>query len=89
MPPGKEKTYHFKSPDLEDPAKAAKISPKKKGNIPRLAVMLGLIEVKFYEVYLACTGDKTVAQLSDEVRVSAADLAMMVDKLLKNGLVTI
>ncbi len=89
MPPGKEKPYSFKNPDLADPAKAAKISPKKKGNIPRLAVMLGLIEVKFYEVYLACTGDKTIAQLSDELRSSAADLAMMVDKLFKNGLVTL
>ncbi len=89
MPPGKEKTYSFKNPELADPAKAAKILPKKKGNIPRLAVMLGLIEVKFYELYLLCTGDKTVAQLSEELRSSTADVAMMVDKLFKNGLVTI
>ncbi len=89
MPPGKEKTYKFKSPDLEDPAKAASILPKKKGNIPRLAVMLGLIEVKFYELYLSCSGDKTLAQLSEEFRVPPADAAMMIDKLLKNGLVTI
>ena len=89
MPPGKEKSYHFKNPELEDPVKAAQILPKKKGNIPRLAVMLGLIEVKYYDLYLACSGDKTITQLSDELRVNAAELAMMVDKLFKNGLVTI
>ncbi len=89
MPPGKDKTYHFKNAELEDPAKAAQISPKKKGNIPRLAVMLGLIEVKYYDLYLLCSGDKTIAQLSDELRIGAPEVATMVDKLLKNGLVTL
>ncbi len=89
MPPGKDKPYTFKNPELADPAKAATISPKKKGNIPRLAVMLGLIEVKFYELYLACTGDKTLAQLSDELRINVAEVAMMADKLFKNGLVSL
>ncbi len=89
MPPSKEKPYRFKYPDLEDPVKAANILPKKKGNIPRLAVMLGLIEVKYYELYLACTGDKTVSQLAEESQKKSTDLAIMVDKLFKNGLITI
>jgi hypothetical protein len=89
MPPSKEKPYKFKNPDLEDPAKAANILPKKKGNIPRLAVMLGLIEVKYYELYLACTGDKTVSQLAEEFQGKSVNLAMMVDKLLKNGLINV
>ena len=89
MPPTKEKIYKFKNPNLEDPVKAATFLPKKKGNIPRLAVMLGLIELKFYELYLACTGDKTLSQLSEEFHSDLQTIAIMIDKLLKNGLITL
>ncbi len=89
MPPVKEKSYKFKEPALEDPAKAASVIPKKKGNIPRLAVMLGLIEVKYYDLYLACSGEKTVTQLAEELKLAPPEAAIMVDKLLKNGLITI
>ncbi|HMF32053.1 MAG TPA: hypothetical protein VKK79_11590 [Candidatus Lokiarchaeia archaeon] len=91
MPPllGKEKPYKFKHSELENAENASGIMPKKKGNIPRLAVMLGLIEVKFYDIYLACSGDKTVAQLAEEMNIDISEMAMSVDKLAKNGLITL
>jgi uncharacterized metal-binding protein len=86
---GKEKPYKFKYAQLESSDSAAEIIPKKKGNIPRLAVMLGLIEVKFYDIYLACSGDKTVGQLAEEMSIDLPEMAMCIDKLAKNGLITV
>jgi hypothetical protein len=86
---GKEKPYKFKYPQLESIDSAADLTPKKKGNIPRLAVMLGLIEVKFYDIYLACSGEKTVGQLAEEMSMDLAEMVMSIDKLAKNGLISI
>lgn len=63
--------------------------PRKIGNIPRLAVLLGMIENLYWEIYNHCLGDKTVEQLAADMDIEPAFMRIFIDKLYKNGLVTL
>ncbi len=83
----KSDVYKFKSPELEDPEKGIKAVPKKIGDIPELAVLLGMIEKSYWDVYNECAGEKSVGQLAEEFDIEPAFMRIFVDKLYKNGLV--
>ena len=65
------------------------LKPKAKGSIPKLAVLLGLLSPFYYDLYKKCDGNKTVAQISEELNIEPPTMRMYIDKLAKNGLVII
>lgn len=65
------------------------LKPLKKGDIPKIAVLLGLLDPFFFDLYTMCDGDKTIDNLSNELDISSDIMKIFVDKLIKNGLVEI
>lgn len=63
------------------------IKPLKRGDVPKIAVLLGLLDPFFYDLYSLCDGDKTLEVLSQELEISGDNMKVFIDKLIKNGLV--
>lgn len=78
-----EKQYEFFS-NLEGESNDAK--PMKKGDIPRLAVLLGLLDPFFFDLYQLCQG-KSIAEISEVLGLKVEETKILLDKLIKNGLV--
>ena len=78
-----EKQYNFFS-NLE--GESGDVKPLKKGDIPRLAVLLGLLDPFFFDLYQMCQG-KSVAEISEVIGLKVEDTKILLDKLIKNGLV--
>lgn len=61
--------------------------PVKKGEIPKLAVLLGLLDPFFYDLYTMCDGKKDIHTLSEVLGLDEDAVKIFVDKLEKNGLI--
>jgi hypothetical protein len=81
-----EKQYEFFSKALES-AEDAEVIPLKKGDIPRLAVLLGLLDPFFFDLYSLCDGKKDLKTLSEAIGLDTNAVKIFVDKLVKNGLI--
>ncbi len=81
-----EKHYEFFSKALES-AGEGEVVPLKKGDIPRLAVLLGLLDPFFFDLYSMCDGKKDIKTLSEAIGLDAKAVKIFVDKLVKNGLI--
>ncbi|MBD3349893.1 MAG: hypothetical protein GF364_00225 [Candidatus Lokiarchaeota archaeon] len=83
----KKKPYEFYNETLSEGGES--LVPKAKGSIPKLAVLLGLLSPFYYDLYQKCDGNATVSDLSDQMDIDLAEMRVYIDKLLKNGLITI
>ncbi|MHA1273824.1 MAG: hypothetical protein ACTSVV_12870 [Promethearchaeota archaeon] len=63
------------------------VVPIKKGDIPKLAVLLGLLDPFYYELYQICDGKKDLNALAEFLGLKKEDVKILIDKLIKNGLV--
>jgi hypothetical protein len=68
---------------------AGSLVPRKVGNIPRLAVLLGLISPKYYELYEACDGATTIDGLAQKLHISPDEVKVSVDRLVRNKMMEI
>ena len=84
----KNKTYRFTDLALKTD-EGNDLIPNAKGNIPKLAVLLGLLSPLYYSIYNKCDGKKTVKILSEEFEIGIESMRQNIDKLLKNGLISI
>ncbi len=80
-----EAIYEFNEPRLKA-LELNEIRPKKRGNIPELAVLLGLISPKFYEIYNHCDG-KSAAEIADAMSIDETEIRVNLDKLFKNKMI--
>jgi len=78
-----EKQHKFFSKALE--GKAEDLKPTKKGDIPKLAVLLGLLDPFFYDLYQMCQG-KSIAEIAEIIGLNVDETKIFIDKLIKNGL---
>lgn len=79
-----KKNYNFFSKALE---KEDDIVPVKKGEVPKLAVLLGLLDPFFYDLYNLCNGKRDLNTLSEILGMEKDDIKIFIDKLEKNGLI--
>ncbi len=79
-----QKNYEFFSKTL---ANKDDITPLKKGEIPKLAVLLGLLDPFFFDLYNMCDGKKDISSLSEALGLDPKAVKIFVDKLVKNGLI--
>ncbi len=78
-----EKQHEFFSKVLE--AEGDDLKPTKKGDIPQLAVLLGLLDPFYYDLYQMCQG-KSIAEISEILGLDVEKTKVLLDKLIKNGL---
>lgn len=78
--------YEFQNEKLKNGDVSLK--PSAKGNIPKLAVLLGLLSPFYYDLYQQCDGETTIEQLSQKMDIDLTSARIFVDKLEKNGLIT-
>lgn len=83
--PPKDKPYEYNYEKLAEASED--ITPKAKGSIPKLAVLLGLLSPFYYDLYLKCDGSKTISDLAKDLKVSVDEMKIYLDKLYKNGLI--
>lgn len=83
--PPKDKSYEYYYKKFEDAGE--NLTPKSKGSIPKLAVLLGLLSPFYYDLYLKCDGTLTVSDLAKNMNISIDDMKIYLDKLYKNGLI--
>lgn len=81
--------YQFKNPRLADPDAAGELTPVKRGDVPFLAVKLGMIDHFSWKLYNQCTGQKKVADLAREFAVDIAEMRTKIDRLARAKLVTL
>ena len=86
--PKKVKPYRFTYKALKTDEEGNNLIPKAKGNIPKLAVLLGLLSPQYFNIYNKCDGKKTVMNLSEELNIEILTMRQNMDKLLKNGLIS-
>ncbi|MHA1132594.1 MAG: hypothetical protein ACTSRC_07880 [Candidatus Helarchaeota archaeon] len=67
--------------------KTDKIKPIKKGDIPKMAVLLGLLDPFFYDLYTMCNGERDVGKLSKILGLEPKAVRVLMDALAKNGLI--
>ncbi|MGV9171426.1 MAG: hypothetical protein ACOC44_05005 [Promethearchaeia archaeon] len=79
-----KKNYEFFSKALE---KDDGIIPERKGQVPKLAVLLGLLDPFFYDLYNLCDGRRDLETLSEILGLEVDDIKIFIDKLEKNGLI--
>jgi hypothetical protein len=79
-----KQNYNFFSKALE---KKDDIVPVKKGEVPKLAVLLGLLDPFFYDLYNLCDGKRDLNTLSEILGIEKNDIKILIDKLEKNGLI--
>lgn len=79
--------YVFFEKSLER-SDALNLVPKKLGNIPEMAVLLGLISPKFYKLYNHCDGKK-ISEIAAAMNLDAKEIVQDIDKLIKNKMVEI
>ena len=77
--------YNFQNKELESGNTTLK--PKAKGNIPKLAVLLGLLSPFYYDLYKKCDGETTIDELSGLFDIDLDSTRIYIDKLQKNGLI--
>ena len=82
------KPYKFKQEKL-DSESANTLIPQAKGNIPKLAVLLGLLSPQYYEIYCNCDGKRNIADVAEVMDIEIGTMRMHMDLLLKNGLINI
>ncbi len=63
------------------------VAPVKKGDIPKIAVLLGLLDPFFYDLYSMCDGKRTIAKLSQILDLDTGAVKLLVNELIKNGLI--
>ena len=80
-----KKNYEFFSKTLA--ADKEDITPLKKGDIPKLAVLLGLLDPFFFDLYSMCDGQTDLKSLSELLGLDLDATKIFVDKLAKNGLI--
>lgn len=78
-----EKQHEFFSKALE--GENQDLKPTKKGDIPQLAVLLGLLDPFYYDLYQMCQG-KSIAEISEIIGLDVDKTKILLDKLIKNGL---
>jgi len=83
----KEKPHVFFNKELE--MGGTDLKPKAKGSIPQLAVLLGLLSPFYYDLYKKCDGNTTINQLAEQMNIQIEEMRVYIDKLLKNGLITL
>ncbi|MHA1819581.1 MAG: hypothetical protein ACTSU2_10850 [Promethearchaeota archaeon] len=81
-----EKNYKFYNEKLSTD-EGNKLIPKAKGNIPKLAVLLGLLSPFYYDLYNLCKEGKNIEELAQKMNVENEQMRFYIDKLLRNGLV--
>ena len=81
-----KRQYEFFSKALEA-AQEDDVVPLKKGDIPRLAVLLGLLDPFFFDLYNMCDGKKDLGTLSKALELDSGAVKIFIDKLVKNGLI--
>lgn len=79
-----KRNYEFFSKSLES---KDDVVPAKKGDIPKLAVLLGLLDPFFFDLYQMCDGKTDLNKLSEVLGMDKADIKIFIDKLVKNGLI--
>ncbi len=77
--------YDFFEKSLERSDAINKV-PKKLGNIPEMAVLLGLISPKFYKIYNLCDGKK-ISEIAAAMNLDTREIVQDIDKLIKNKMV--
>ena len=80
-----KKSHEFFSKALEKEDKEVK--PIKKGEIPKLAVLLGLLDPFYYDLYQMCDGQRDIETLSETLGLEPEEVKIFIDKLVKNGLI--
>ncbi len=80
-------SYSFFEKSLER-SDAINLVPKKLGNIPEMAVLLGLISPKFYKIYNLCEGKK-ISEIASALNIDTKEIVQDIDKLIKNKMVEI
>ncbi len=80
-----QKNYEFFSEGIHHAKEDAR--PVKKGQIPQLAVLLGLLDPFFFELYQMCDGKRDIATLSEVLDMDKESVKILIDKLVKNGLI--
>ncbi|MHA1149414.1 MAG: hypothetical protein ACTSR8_14350 [Promethearchaeota archaeon] len=79
-----QKNYEFFSKVLE--GDKDDIEVKKKGDIPKLAVLLSLLDPFYYEFYQLVDG-KDIKTIAETLGMDTKAVRIFVDKLVKNGLI--
>ncbi|MHA1149403.1 MAG: hypothetical protein ACTSR8_14295 [Promethearchaeota archaeon] len=79
-----QKNYEFFSKALE--GDKDDIIVMKKGEIPKLAVLLGLLDPFYYDLYKICDG-KDIKTIAETLGMDKKAVKIFIDKLVKNGLI--
>ncbi|MHA1263938.1 MAG: hypothetical protein ACTSRS_01765 [Candidatus Helarchaeota archaeon] len=78
-------SYEYFSQIQSEEAKDLK--PLKKGDIPKLAVLVGVLDPFFYDLYKLCDGKRSVSKLSQILDLEPAQVKVLIDELAKHGLI--
>jgi len=79
-----ERNYNFFSKALEKDDDDIEIH--KKGDIPKLAVLLGLLDPFYFDLYKLADG-KDVKTIAEMLNMDTKAVKIFIDKLVKNGLI--
>ena len=78
-----KKNYEFFSKTL---AEKDNVEIHTKGDIPKLAVLLGLLDPFYYDLYKLANG-KDVNTIAETLGLDKDSVKIFIDKLVKNGLI--
>ena len=63
------------------------LKPIKQGDIPKLAVLLGLLDPFFFDLYSMCNGERSFSKLGEILGLEVPAVKVLIDELEKKGLV--
>jgi hypothetical protein len=86
MTPFRKQKSEFSVPQLQSES-ALSLRPQRQGQIPQMAVMLGLITPKFFEIYNKCDGEHTIREVGQAMKIEDVEILRSIDRLVKSRLV--
>jgi hypothetical protein len=84
----KKRKYKFKQKKLAL-EEGLSVKPLKIGKVPKLAVHLGLLSPKFYEIYQMCDGNVELGVIAQKLDVDKEKIRIYCDRLVSSKMLKI
>ncbi len=78
-----------KSRELQVARTEESVKPHKKGEIPEMAIALGMIRKDFFEIYNLCSGDADITKISEKSRLEVTLVKKIIQNLYKMAFIDI